>query len=362
MSRSLRAALGGAAAVAALAVAAPALAAYTPRLVASGGGSETTLRLSWPDADDPTAKITVYLPAPYTLATPAVGAQIGTARAVLIAKELGNTKVALSGTVAVSDPSAPANRRLALACTGRAALQEQIWMLTLSVGGSGQNPIQLPAFVNRTAGPEAALGAVKLEICFRSPDIPPAQGGQPLGGKPTEAELTVRNVLNPPTASGDYLWRGIFTPYRPGTGTPNPAGTVESQSVVRVPRAVSLRARVLVRKRTVRGKRRSIAFVRLSGRVTEGGTPLGGVSVQLFRAGKRVKRVETNEDGAFVTTLRLRRTAVFRARATARERTTSCQGTPAVPTCIGATVSSFRVQSAGVRVRKPRLVAKRRGR
>ena len=354
MSRFLRFSLGACVALVALALAGPAMAAYTPKLIASGVGQETTIQLRLPDADDPTARITLYIPGAYQLGTPALGAEIGSARAVLIAKELGNTKITLSGNVTAADPTGVAIRTQATACTG-IPTHEQVWLLTLSVGGSGQNPIQLPAFVNRTAGPEALLGGVKLQICFRSPDIPPAQGGQPLGGKPTEAELTVRNVLLPPASQGDYLWRGVFTPYSPGTGGANAAGTVEAQSVVRVPARATLARKILVKRRKVRGKVRRIYFVRLTGTVTEAGTQLGGVTVQIFRAGRRVRTLKSNESGKLSVTLRLTKTAVFHARAFAPERTTSCRETPVAPAgCTGATVARFTVRSNALRVRLPK--------
>ena len=354
MSRFLRLSLGACVAVAAVAFAAPATAAYTPRLVASGAGPETTVQLRFPDADDPTAKIALYVPGPYQLGTPAIGAEIGSARAVLIAKELGNTKVTLTGSVTATDPTSSSVRTVATFCTG-VPTHDQVWMLTVSVGGTGQNPIQVPAFIDRTTGAEAALGGIKIQICFRSPDIPPAQGGQPLGGKVTEAELTVRNVLLTPATVGDYLWRGLFTPYRPGTGSPNAGGTVEAQSIVRVPTRATLRGKILVKKRKVRGKVRRFFSVRLTGTVTEGGTQIGGVTVQILRAGRRVKTAKTNETGSFAVRLVLKRTVVFRARAIAPERSTSCQQTPVAPAgCAGATVSRFTVSSGTLRVRMPK--------
>lgn len=352
-SRSLRVLLGACMALAGFAFSAPATAAYSPKLIASGSGPETTLRMRFPAADDATAKATIYVPGPYLLGTPALGATVGSARVVVMRKEPANRKMTLTGKVTATDPTSVSVRALATACT-LVPTHEQVWTLTLSGGSSGQESMHVPVFVDRTAGAEAALGGIKLQICFRSPEEP-AQAGQPAAGKPTAAELTVQDVLLAPTTPGDYVWRAIFTPYTPGAVSARAAGTVEAQSIARTPAKATLRGRIIVEKRKVRGKLRRRFSVRLTGMVTEAGTQIGGVTVRIVRAGRRVATAKTDESGRFTVTLRLTRTGVFQARAVAPERSTSCQEVSVAPAgCTGATVAGFAARSAALRMRIPK--------
>jgi hypothetical protein len=356
MSKLLRLAPAGCAALVALGLAGPAAAAYKPRLVASGGGSETSIHVTWPDAADPTQAVTLYVPSGYTIGTPAVGSRLGTARATIVEKANGNRKVRPFGAITAGDSASPPLRAAASECTLN-PLHEQVWVATLSVGGSGQNPVALTVFVDRTTPAEAVLGGIKLQFCFRSPDVSEAQGGAPRGGKPVDVRLSISGTLNAPTTAGDFLWHGLFTPYLSGTKTANRTGTVEAQSILRVPRMVTLKARRIAKTRRVGGRRRTTYWVRLTGQVSEGGSPLGGASVRVLRNGKRVATVKTNEAAGFSATLALRKASSFRVRATVAERTTSCQGTPVAPAgCTSATVTGFTVLSRDLSVAKPKAV------
>ena len=322
----------------ALALAGPAAGAYKPRLVAGGGGSETTLHITWRVGDDATQAVTLYAPSAYTLDTPAVGAKVGTARETIVETAHGNARVRPSGAITVADPSNPPLRAAATECTLN-PLHEQAWTATLN----GKNPVSLLIFVDRTTPAEAVLGSIKLQFCFRPPDVTEAQGGAQRGGKVVDLVLHVTSVLEAPTTAGDHLWHGLFTPYIPRTKTANRTGTVEAQSLLRVPRLVTLKARRIAKK------------VRLTGQVSEGGNRLGGAVVTVFRNGRRLGRVKTNEDAGFRVTLALPRSASFSVRADVKERTTSCQGTTVAPAgCTSATVSGFTVRSRRVGVPRRR--------
>jgi hypothetical protein len=54
------------------------------------------------------------------------------------------------------------------------------------------------------------------------------------------ADFTVGGVFTNAAAKGGYEWAGIFTPYTPGTGTPNAAGTVEWRTYVGLPSSLTL--------------------------------------------------------------------------------------------------------------------------
>ena len=335
--RAMRFAFAAGAVLVALALAGPAAAAYKPRLVAAGGG-QTTLHITWRVGDDDTQTATLYAPSAYTLDTPAVGAKVGTARETIVETANGNVRARPSGAITTADPETPPLRAAATECTLN-PLHEQVWAATLN----GKNPVSLLIFVDRTTPAEAVLGSIKLQFCFRAPDVPEAQGGAPRGGKAVDLVLTVTSVLEAPTTAGDHLWHGLFTPYTPGTKTANRTGTVEAQSLLRVPRLVTLKAKRIAKK------------VRLTGQVSEGGNPLGGAAVTVFKNGHRVGTVKTNVNAGFGVTLALRRNASFRVRAVVKERTTSCQGTSVAPAgCIGATVSGFTLRSKAIAVRRRR--------
>jgi hypothetical protein len=355
MSKPMRVPLGACAAVLALALAHPATAAYTPKLAVGGGGTTTTVRVTWPDADDPTARVTLYAPAGYQLGAPAVGAQIGTGEVVMLGKAPENAKVPLTGAIRATDPTTTATRTEATACTGTPT-HEQTWTLSLSLGGSGQNPLVVLAFVDRTTTAETTLGSVKVQFCFRSPDLTAEQGGEGRG-RPVFARLSLTGALTAPVTAGDFLWRGIFTPFTSGTPVTNAGGTKEAQSILRVPRTATLKAKRTGRTRMVRGTRVTTYAVRLSGQVAEGGTRLGGVTIRILRNGKQVKTLRTNEDAGFSIRLALAKTATFRVRAVVAERSTSCQGASVAPAgCTGATVVNWAGKSDAVRVVKPKRV------
>jgi hypothetical protein len=322
----------------AFALAGPAAAAYKPKLVAGGGGAETTLHLTWRAADEPTQSVTLYAPSAYTLDTPAVGAKVGTAQEAIVETASAKRRVRSSGAITAGDPASPPLRAAATECTLN-PLHEQVWTGTLGT----KNPVSLLIFVDRTTPAEAVLGSIRLQFCFRSPDVPEAQGGAARGGKPVELRVTITGTLEAPTTAGEFLWHGLFTPYTPGTKTANRTATVEAQSPLLVPRVVTLKARGIGTK------------VRLTGQVSEGGTPLGGAAVGIYRNGRRVGTVKTNEDAGFAVKLPLRRSASFSVRAVVKERTTSCEGTTVAPAgCTAATVSGFTVRSKEIRVKRRR--------
>ena len=352
MTNALRLSAASCAAVVALVLAGPAAAAYTPKLAAGGAAEATSIRLTLPDTDDPTARVTLYVPSAYQLAKPAVGAQIGTSGIDVIAKELENKKLSYTGTVTVTDPNTSATRIAATQCTNTPT-HEQVWKLTLT--SAGQSPMAVLVFVDRTTPGESTLGGVKLQFCFGSPDVTPALGGQPLGARVVDLRLTIAGTLSAPPTAGDYVWRGLFTPFTPGSAATNAAGTMEAQSILRIPRAVKLKVKRVGKTRKIRGERRTTYSVVLTGQVSEGGTRLGGITVQILRNGRWVKTVKTNEDAGLTARFALPATATFRLRAVVSERSTSCQETTVAPGgCVGATVTNWAGESAKATVTRPK--------
>jgi hypothetical protein len=136
----------------------------------------------------------------------------------------------------------------------------------------------------------------------------------------------------------------VVTPYTPGRGTVNAAGTVEAQSVDRTPQTVTLAGRA------VSGRART---VRVTGRVRVAERGLAGVRVQVLLGTRVLGRATTRAGGVWTATVRIpTATALLRASATAAATSAgACTASfPPVP-CAGKTNGGFVALSPRVRVR-----------
>jgi hypothetical protein len=238
-------------------------------------------------------------------------------------------------------------------CTG-VARHDTVWLLQLTAAGQ---QLTVPLFVDRTAAPESAFASLKIQLCLPSPDIPQSQGGAAFGAKILDAILDLNGIYTNPSARGRYTWRGVFTPYTPGTGTPNPAGTVESQGLVSIPSTLTLKARYISRTNTYR----------LQGKLVEVG-PVIGAPIQIFRAttpkalvaavsaGKPKGQTRTRRNGVYKTAghLKPRKRTFFItvAPALAVESNGGCDQGPLPVPCVTATTND--VISNAVSVKVPR--------
>lgn len=337
-----------AAAGAALAFAAIALGSNTASVAVSHSAmttsstGATTIHVSIPQSTDPIARIAIYAPAGYTanLSAPA-GSPIGDVTASGFARDVGLT-LPLTGSVVPDN----AIQHFSDACSP--GPHAAVWILNLSVAGQ---TIALPVYVDPTTGAETALGSYRLVTCLGPPDVPAGTPGRsPQGVQLLEAKFTVDNVFKTPSSAGLERWETLFTPYNPGQGTVNAAGTFEARSLVGIPDAVSVKA-VSVKRKTFR----------VSGVVTEGGTPAAGVSVQLYRGGSagtlaRATSARTDASGAFSFTGAFGKAKLlfFQAKASAGERATACTSPlPAAPAgCVGATLSPWAASSAVAKAKR----------
>jgi hypothetical protein len=357
MTTKLRIAIGAAAGVAGLALAAPALATFTPRLAishntaATAGARPTTIHVTIPQSDDPVAQLNIFVPTGYTIAASTPGTQIGQASASVFSRDTGLT-LPLEGPVTAADPAQFTGPPNNLCVPGQ---HFAVWLLALTV--AGQN-VTVPVYVDPTTGsPFSTLGAYKITTCFAPPDVPQGTPGRsPQGAQLLDANFTVNAAVTLPSASGSYVWRMLSTPYTPGTGAPNVAGTVESRSFLGLPGTVTLSARYVVKTNTYR----------LTGRVSAGGTGVGGVRAQIFRgrtvAGlARVANTLTKANGTYATAghLRPKKTTYFQVRVTVPEQddASGCTaanvppaGNPAPP-CVSSTLGGWAGRSAIVRIR-----------
>ena len=273
MKKSIRLTVLACAGALALAVAALAAASYTPSMGVfqatykpSGNGAVTVV-VAQEKADDPTARIVIYTPAGYNVTLgQAAGTQIGTVTAGVQVLDLSQNRIELTGPVKVDTPA----NYVSNPCSP--GLHEAVWTLNAALPGQPAN--QIPVYVDHTTGAEATFSAAKLTVCFRDPTLPATDPRRsPNGLKFLDAALTVRGVFANPSTAGTKLWRSIFTPYTPGTGNPNAAGTREAQGVVPMPYSLSLKR---ITKRVRRG------FYRVAGTLNLAGKAPSGVTVALF--------------------------------------------------------------------------------
>ncbi|MBA3245748.1 MAG: hypothetical protein H0T61_11325 [Actinobacteria bacterium] len=349
----------------ALSGASSAFAAYTtPRLLVTDDRTgPTTIGFTQSASDDPSAKLTFYVPAGTTATlTQAAGTTIGTVTAAGTAGDLGGALLPLTGTVQVraasgtylSGTTQVPIAAAATACTGTVT-HTAFWVLILQAAGQ---TLELPVFVDQvTAPPASAFATASIQACLPPPDVPVGTPGRAtFGFKLTSTVFTVRDVFAS-TGSGESRWRLLATPYTPNTGRANAAGSVESQSLVSFPRTIALRKPVRL------NARRGTAAYRVSGTLAlpAGGTP----TVRLFR-GRTASALGSSSalrvsGTTFTGSLAVKQTAraqvwFLQARAsvpTADLGATACQSTFGV-TCLGVTRAGFTARSATVRLVVPK--------
>ena len=102
----------------------------------------------------------------------------------------------------------------------------------------------MPAYVDDVplTIPLSSIANNTITFCLPPPDVPAGTPGRAaLGAKLVSATLNITDVFS--AAPQWYTWHATVTPYSPGTGKANPAGTVEVQSVDRTPQQLTVRAK-----------------------------------------------------------------------------------------------------------------------
>lgn len=332
---------------AALALAGPAAAAYTPRLVVTGtaqglgASGALTFALGTTTTDDATAKVVLYIPLGYGLSLGQVaGTPLGKAQAQAISRTLGGSLLPLAGDVVADDPAKYAGN----ACAP--GPHQGVWLLRLN--GVGQT-IQLPFYVDQvTSGAEAAFASWRIQACLPSPDVPESQGGAKLGAKLTSVRFSIGAIFTNPAAPGSYVWRSALTPYAAASGAVDAGRAVEARSTVSLPGLLVLTA--VLNQRT--------GIVTLRSALTEAGAPVARQKVRLLmgttsRKAKVFGTAVTSARGTLVSTIRLaeKRTRYFSAYvnvATRDDGAAGCSGASIAPGgCVSATRGAFRAATAG---------------
>ena len=357
MRTPLRAAMVAAAALATLAFANAALAANTASLAVShdpmvlAGSKTTKLHFSIPQSTDPIAAVNIYSGTGYGINTsqPA-GTTIGTVDATALSRDNGLT-LPLSGNIVTDDPAKHVSDSTQCA---RVPNSRAVWILNLSVAGQ---TLQLPAYVNDTAGPEQALGGYKITICLPPPDVPVGTPGRAFqGAQVLDAQMTLNGIFTTPTGGGLIKWEALFTPYNPGKGTPNPAGTFEARAFVPLPIILGLHVAYKAKTNTWQ----------LNGRLTEGGLALQPGQLVIIYKGTSSKslvkvattKVKANGNWSTAGHLKPKKTSYFQISSSTAERDYTAQGctnplTSVAPGgCVKATLSQWSARSAVLRLKR----------
>jgi hypothetical protein len=287
MRKLIRLAIAAGAVMATLAFTGSAMAAYAPRLIVTsltnGPNKPTTMLLEHLQTanDDATAKDSIYAPLGYQAnLTQTPGTKLGDVDATLILRGGGNATATATGPVVVDSVSnwGPQSQ----ACTGT-TVHEAVWRLDITIAGT---PLKVPIFVDHSAGADATFSSVKIQFCLQGPI------GTPAGAQLLDAFFDIQGVFTSPPNTQDRVWRAVMTPYVAGSPNPNPAGTVESQSVV--PGQVAFTAKA-------KGLKKPRGVVQISGKVLVDGAG-AAASVQFYKPSnltKPLKTVHTARSGAY---------------------------------------------------------------
>lgn len=293
MRRTYRFALIAVAALAALGFASSAFATFAPKLVvssstpqAAGSGGSVRLGVVVANVDDPTARVQIYIPSGYQIASPAAGTKLGSVTATASAADLAGAILPLTGELDAIAPNATA----AAQCGVTAA---QTWDMHLSAAGQ---TLDIPLYVVASSAPEAAAGyPTKLVVCLPPPDVPAGTPGRAVFGAKLLSAQFDASAITEPVATGDFRWTSLWTPYTPGKGTANAAGTVETQAIRHIPTQVTqtVTKKKLTSYRTIRrhGKKVRLKVIRtqvkFSATVDAGGAAPASASISTTAAGRR---------------------------------------------------------------------------
>lgn len=284
MTKSIRVVLASCVALLALSLAGSATAAYTSAKIAVASANPAVaagavrIGVVVANSDDATARAAIYIPNGYTVTAAAAGTKLGDVTATAAAADLGGAILPLTGELDAVDPnSLTAAQKAGVAACLNGATAAQTWVLHLTAAGQ---TLDVPMLVVTAVPAEAASGyQAKLLVCLPPPDVPAGTPGRAQFGAKLLSATFTSSAISQPAAAGDYRWTSLFTPYNPGVGTVNAAGTVETQSIQHIPTKLAL---TYTKKRVVvlrSGKRRVGTRVQFSSAVTEGTTPAAATVV-----------------------------------------------------------------------------------
>ncbi len=296
MKKTVRLALLTSAAIASLAFAGSAFASFAPKLVVSSAtgqtaGGPTVIGVLASNADAPTARVSIYIPSAYQVGSPTAGTKLGDVTATAAAADLAGAILPLTGELDAIDPSTltPTQKAGAAQCLN-GATASQTWDLHLTAAGQ---VLDIPMFVLAGAAPEVASGyQTKLLVCLPPPDVPATNPARATFGAKLLSATFTSSAITQPTTPGDYRWTSLWTPYNPGLGTANAAGSVEAQSLRHLATQVKLtvtKKKVTVTKK-IKGKKHKIVhtLVKFSSTVSENSAAAASATITTTAGGKKV--------------------------------------------------------------------------
>jgi hypothetical protein len=302
MTKRIRAVVAAGALFAALATAGSAWASYAPKLLVKSASGATnglvTVTATVGATDDATARAQIYVPAGYTIATSTpAGTKLGAVTAQASAADLNNTILTLTGELDAIAPNAAAQAQCGVASAAAT------WDMHLDAAGQ---TLDIPVYVVQNTGAEATVSPTKLVVCLPPPDVPVGTPGRSaFGAKLISASFTSSAIVSP-TTLGSYRWTSLWTPYTPAKGTPNAAGSVETQALVRLPANVQISGLKRIRHaktRTVRVKGKKVkrttvtTGIAFGAKVTEGGDAVSGAKVTAKANGRSLGTATTTSTG-----------------------------------------------------------------
>jgi hypothetical protein len=357
MAKLIRFALVAGISVLTLALAAPAMAAFSPRFEVlngnkrSGSGGAVTLKVKISKDDDAVFRVQFYVPQGYGAELGKVpGTQMGTVLAQVNARAISpDAIVPVTGTVAAADPTTYRTSPASLACTGGRSNFMAVLLLTVSAAGQ---TLMVPVYVFPvTTPPFSPAYILELAACFGNPNIPAAQGGAALGIKLVDASITLTGAFVNPVARGNYVWRSEWIAW--GATAPNLASFTEAQASDSLPAQLTVAAKF-----NARTKR-----VAVTGALTENSAGVGGVPVQIRVGGKAAGTARTRASGRYAFSYKVpkrflavsdahqrqaKRVLRFSARAAVPTRTATCLATLSTEThpCSAATKGGYNIATA----------------
>ena len=290
MRRTTRTVVFAAALLGALAFAGSAFASFAPKIIVISNADGVAINVTVSNSDDPTSRVAIYVPPGYTLNPPALGSKLGLVVATASAADLGGAVLPLTGELdAISEAAlSPAAKASEASCI-QGGTPAAIWDMHLAAAGQ---TLDIPMYVVPTAGVEQTAGVAKIVVCLPPPDVPASNPARAtFGAKLLSATFTTNALV--PSGSAPFHWTSLWTPYTPGAGTPNAAGSVEAQSIVKAPVTASIhvKRKKLVSYKTVHGKRVKVIKTKVtySASATNGGEPAQGVISAVTKNGAPVK-------------------------------------------------------------------------
>jgi hypothetical protein len=172
-----------------------------------------------------TSRVTVYVPSGSALDTAArAGTVIGS---VSLGFYTASTPVFGDGDLIVGDPS------LHLADPCAPGLHAAVWRLQAYLGGHN---IEVPIYVDGTGPDLAGIASYTLSACFPAPS---ENGGLRLNRLGIGLS---KGTLSSPLTQGQFIWRALVAPYG-GDELTNASGTTEVQTIVELPKVLTLASR-----------------------------------------------------------------------------------------------------------------------